>query len=103
MADTVTVVATVLEIRVDPELRDPVRRHLARVRVDEVVEGRVPSDRLTLLIHSPSRTFFDPDPLGSSFVITMTAPITDPYLGPLEISEDDFATDEGDAEERDTE
>ena len=93
MTNAVTVVATVMEVSVDPELRDPLRRHLARIRVDEVVDGEPPKDRLTLLIHSPSKTFADPDPVGSSFVLTLTAPIDDPYTGPLEVSEDELDID----------
>jgi hypothetical protein len=69
------------------------RRHLARIRVDQVVDGDPPDDRLTLLIHSPSKTFADPDPVGSSFVLTLTSPIDDPYTGPLEVSEDELDTD----------
>ena len=93
MKNAVTVVATVMEVSVDPELRDPLRRHLARIRVDEVVDGEPPKDRLTLLIHSPSQTFADPDPVGSSFVFTLSAPIDDPYTGPLEVTEDELGTD----------
>ena len=93
MTNAVTLVATVMEVSVDPEFRDPLRRHLARIRVDAVVHGEPPKDRLTLLIHSPSKTFADPDPVGSSFVITLTTPIDDPYTGPLEVSEDAIDTD----------
>jgi len=93
MTNAVTVVATVMEVSVDPDLRDPLRRHLARIRIDEVVDGEPPQDRLTLLIHSPSKTFADPDPVDSSFVITLTTPIDDPYTGPLEVSDDELNTD----------
>jgi len=92
MTNAVTLVATVMEVSVDPEFRDPLRRHLARIRVDAVVHGEPPNDRLTLLIHSPSKTFADPDPVGSSFVLSLSAPIDDPYTVSLEVSEDKLDT-----------
>ena len=89
MSRPVTVQATVLQVEVDPELRDPRLRHLVRLRVEEVLEGELASDRLTLLVHSPSKTFADPDPVGSAFVISLTPPITDPYAGPVEVTWDE--------------
>ena len=89
MTNTLRVAATVEQVGVDPELRDPARRHLARLRVDRVLVGALAGDHLTLLIHSPSKTFADPDPVGSSFVVTLTGPLTDPYTGPLEIEDDE--------------
>jgi len=89
MTNTVTVAATVLEVGVDPELRDPMRRYIAQLRIDKILHGDLRSDRLTLLIHSPSRTFADPEPLGSSFIVTLTPPITDPYTGPLQVSDEE--------------
>jgi hypothetical protein len=87
MTNTVTVAATVEQVGIDPELRDRLRRHLVRLRVDRVLAGDPPGDRLTLLIHSPSKAFADPDPQGSSFIVTLTEPVTDPYTGPLEITD----------------
>jgi hypothetical protein len=81
----VTVEATVLQIEVDPYRRDPLRRHLARIRIDEVLSGALDATEVTLLIHSPSKTFMDPDPVGYRYLVGMTDPINDPYTGPLEI------------------
>lgn len=90
MTSTVTVRATVLDVEVDPEFRDRIRRHIARVRVDEVVARTAPDftvgEVLNLLLHSPSATFSDPDPVGSTFLITLTTPVTDPYAGLIEVS-----------------
>ena len=85
MSEQVTVAVTVLQIEVDPYLRDPLRRHLARIRVDEVLSGELDATQVTLLIHSPSKTFMDPDPVGCRFLVALTLPIDDPYTGPLEI------------------
>ena len=85
MSEQVTVAATVLQIEVDPYLRDPLRRHLARIRVDDVLSGELDAAQVTLLIHSPSKTFMDPDPVGYRFLVALTPPIDDPYTGPLEI------------------
>lgn len=94
MTNTVTMAATVLQVDVDPLLRDPLRRHLVLLRVDRILDGDPPGDHLTLLIHSPSKTFADPDPVGSSFIVTLTPPFDDPYTGPLEIDDEDGATPE---------
>ena len=92
MTSTVRVRATVLDVGVDPEFRDRIRRHIVRMRVDEVVVRAVPDGTigkfLNLLVHSPSMTFPDPDPVGSTFLITLTTPVTDPYAGPIEVSAD---------------
>jgi hypothetical protein len=85
VSEQVVVEATVLQIEVDPYLRDPVRRHLARIRIDEVLSGELGAAQITLLIHSPSKTFMDPDPVGYHFLVALTPPIDDPYTGPLEI------------------
>ena len=85
MSEQVTVAATVLQIEVDPYLRDPLRRHLARIRIDDVLSGDIDATALTLLIHSPSKTFMDPNPVGYRYLVAMTPPIGDPYTGPLEI------------------
>ena len=85
MSDDVTVEATVLQIEVDPYRRDPLRRHLARIRIDEVLSGALDATEVTLLIHSPSKTFMDPNPVGYRFLVALTPPIDDPYTGPLEI------------------
>ena len=85
MSEQVTVAATVLQIEVDPYLRDPLRRHLARIRVDEVLSGELDATQVTLLIHSPSKTFMDPNPVGYRCLVGLTPPIDDPYTGQLEI------------------
>ena len=81
--------ATVVEIGVDPMLQDRMRKYLARVRIDEILEGALPASALgtvvNLLVHSPSTTFRDPDPVGSAFLISLTTPVTDPYTGPIEV------------------
>ena len=38
---------------------------------------------LTLLVHSPSKTFGDPDPVGQEYLLTLDDPLTEPYLGSL--------------------
>ena len=85
MSEQVTVEATVVQIEVDPQRRDALRRHLARIRIDDVLAGEIKAAQLTLLIHSPSKTFMDPDPVGYRFLVALTPPIDDPYTGPLEI------------------
>ena len=81
--------ATVVEVGVDPLLQDSMRRYVARVRIDEVLEGALPVSAIgtvvNLLVHSPSMTFRDPDPVGSTFLISLTTPVTDPYTGPIEV------------------
>jgi hypothetical protein len=83
--EPVAVRATVLDVQVDPYLRDPLRRHLVRLRIDDVLAGELPTGDVTLLVHSPSKTFQDPDPVGSTFLVTLTPPIGDPYAGPVDI------------------
>ena len=89
MTATVMLRVTVLEVSVDPELRDRLKRHLARVRVDEVVEGALPGTApgkdVNLLMHSPTLTFSDPDPVGSTFMMVLDCPIANPYTGPIEV------------------
>lgn len=85
MSEQVTVEATVVQIEVDPRLRDPLRRHLARIRIDDVLSGDIEATHITLQIHSPSKTFMDPNPVGCRFLVALTPPIEDPYTGPLEI------------------
>ena len=85
MSEQILVEATVVQIEVDPQLRDPLRRHLARIRIDDVLSGDIDATALTLLIHSPSKTFMDPNPVGYRFLVALTPPIDDPYTGPLEI------------------
>jgi len=75
----------VLQIEVDPHRRDPLRRHLARIRIDDMLSGELDDTEVTLLIHSPSKTFMDPDPVGYRYLVGMTDPIDDPYTGPLAI------------------
>ena len=50
-----------------------------------MLSGELDATQVTLLIHSPSKTFMDPDPVGCRFLVALTLPIDDPYTGPLEI------------------
>ena len=50
-----------------------------------MLSGELDATQVTLLIHSPSKTFMDPDPVGYRFLVALTLPIDDPYTGPLEI------------------
>ena len=74
-----------LQIEVDPHRRDPLRRHLARIRIDDMLSGELDDTEVTLLIHSPSKTFMDPNPVGYRFLVALALPIDDPHTGPLEI------------------
>lgn len=95
MNNDVTVEATVWEIALDPERRDPRRPYLVRLRIQEVLEGNLSQDRVSLLIADVRRTFRDPNPVGASYLITMAGPITEPYSGQLEVtpSENDLDAD----------
>jgi hypothetical protein len=85
---SVQVQATVVSVQVDPLMRHRLARHLVRVRVDKVIEGaaalsELGSDQLTLLVHSPSKTFGDPDPVGQEYLLTLDDPLSEPYVGSL--------------------
>lgn len=96
MSDDITVQVTVWEIAVDPQGRDPQRPYLVRLRIDEVYEGDLSQDRVSLLIADVAGTFRGPDPVGGAFVITMATPVTEPYTGRLDVSpSDDGPSDDG--------
>jgi hypothetical protein len=86
-----TVCGTVVEATVDPQRADPVRRYLVRLRVDRVAAGSCDDDELLLLVHSPSKTFADPDPVGSSYLVTLDEPYRAPYRGDLTVTGPDGA------------
>lgn len=88
-----TVEATVWEVAVDPRRRDPQRPYLVRLRIDEVYEGELPQNRVSLLIADVTGTFRSPDPVGGSFLITMATPVGEPYSGRLEVTPSDDGPD----------
>jgi hypothetical protein len=79
--------ATVLSVQVDPLLRHRLFRHLVNLRVDEVIAGSLTTaesgSQFTLLVHSPSKTFRDSNPVGQEYLLTLNDPLTEPYLGSL--------------------
>ncbi len=83
---TLRVLVTIASVEVDPQLRDALRRYLIDARVDELLEGELPEARLRLLVHSPSLRLPDLDPVGKQYVLTLEEPVSDPYLGPLEVA-----------------
>ena len=83
---TLRVLATIVRVEVDPQLRDALRRYLIDARVDELLEGELPEARLRLLVHSPSLLFPDADPVGRRYLLSLEEPVSDPYLGPLEVA-----------------
>lgn len=85
---SVRIRGTVTAVEVDPAFRDRLRRWLIRVRVNEVLEGDVDADEVTLLSHSPSLAFQAPDPLGRSYLMSFDEPLADPYLGQFEARPD---------------
>ena len=89
MTGALTVRGTVVEAVVDPLRADPLRRYLVRLRVDQVTAGTCTDDELVLLVHSPSKTFADPDPVGSSYLVTLDEPYRAPYRGDLTVDLDD--------------
>ena len=86
MTGPLTVRGTVLESAVDPQRTDPLRRYLVRLRVDQVPAGDFDGEELLLLVHSPSRTFADPDPVGSSYLVTPEEPYQAPSRGDLTVA-----------------
>jgi hypothetical protein len=78
-----TLRAQIISSEVDPAMRDRLLRWLVTARVLEVLDGQFPADRdtLSLLVHSPARTFMDPEIVGREYVITLEEPLTDPYIG----------------------
>jgi hypothetical protein len=78
-----TVTGTVREAAVDTLRRDRLRRWLVAFDVDRVVEGGpvASGSTLTLLVHSPSRDFADPEIVGRSYRLTLLDPLDDPYTG----------------------
>ena len=83
---TLRVLVTISSVEVDPQLRDALRRYLIDARVDELIEGELPEAGLRLLVHSPSLLLREPDPVGKRYVLTLEGPVSDPYLGPLEVA-----------------
>ena len=82
----VRILGTVVRAEPDPEARDSLRPYLVGVRVDELLEGEpVVGDEVHLLVHSPTRTFAEADPVGERYLLTFTEPLTDPYTGPLDV------------------
>jgi len=78
----------VREARVDPLLRDRRRRWLITVGVSRVIEGEPAGlgDELTLLVHSPSRDFADPEIVGRSYRLTLLDPPDEPYTGRFNVA-----------------
>ncbi|HKE77203.1 MAG TPA: hypothetical protein VKB57_26520 [Acidimicrobiales bacterium] len=78
-----TLTGTVRAAVVDGRQRDRRRRWLVTVDVERVEEGELAGDgtTLTLLVHSPSRDFADPDVVGHAFRLTLLDPVEDPYAG----------------------
>lgn len=91
MTGALTVRGTVVEAAVDPQRADPLRRYVVRLRVDRVTAGTCDADELVLLVHSPSKTFADPDPVGSSYLVTLDEPYRAPYRGDLTVTDPDAA------------
>ena len=87
MTAPLTVLGTVVEAAPDPRRTDPMRRYQVRVRVDRVLSGDCDEDELLLLVHSPSLTFAAPDPVGTTYVVTLTEPYRAPYGGGLMVTE----------------
>ena len=78
----------IISSEVDPAMRDRIRRWLVTARVLEVLDGQFPADggTLSLLIHSPARTFMDADIAGGEYVITLEDPLTEPYTGHVSVA-----------------
>jgi hypothetical protein len=84
----VTIKGQIESSNVDPLMRDLLRRWLVTVRVLEVREGELPRERdsISLLVHSPARTFRDPEIVGRNYLIKLVNDFADPYAGEVEIS-----------------
>jgi hypothetical protein len=87
-----TATVRVTDVHPDPLRRDLLRRWLVTVDVLEVHGGTLPSGhgQFSLLVHSPSRDFRDPDILGNSYVMTLPGSVTtspgEPYDGEFSIA-----------------
>jgi hypothetical protein len=83
-----TLRAQIISSEVDPAMRDRLRRWLVTARVLEVLDGQLPAGRetLSLLVHSPARTFMDADIVGREYVITLEDPLTEPYIGHVSVA-----------------
>ena len=80
------ILGTVVRAEPDPQARDSLRPYLVSVRVDELLEGGpLAAEEIYLLVHSPTRTFADPDPVGERYLLTFAEPLTDPYSGSLDV------------------
>jgi len=78
----------IISSEVDPAMRDRIHRWLVTVRVLEVLDGELPAGReiVSLLVHSPVRTFVDVDIVGREYVITLEDPLTEPYIGHVSVA-----------------
>jgi hypothetical protein len=86
----ITLRVHVVSSEVDPARRDRLRRWLVTARVQEVLHGKLPAnqDTVSLLVHSPSRTFMDADIVDKEYVITLDEPLTEPYVGEISVALD---------------
>jgi hypothetical protein len=75
----------------DPLHRDRLRRWLVTLDLLAVHEGEPPdgSGVLTLLVHSPSRDFRDPEIVGHVYRIELTDPPVQPYTGTFSVERAD--------------
>jgi len=78
-----TATVRVSAVEIDPLRRDRLRRWLVTADVLAVHEGDLPGPVLTMLVHSPSRDFRDPEPLGGRYRVTLGDQPDQPYMGPF--------------------
>jgi len=79
----------ILSVEKDPLHRDRILRWLVSCKVIKVIHGKLPKDisEISILIHSPSKTFGDVDIIGKKYIIDFMSPFDQPYTGKLKVFE----------------
>lgn len=76
-----TATIRISDVRVDPLLRDRRRRWLVTAEVLTLHEGELATPVLTVLVHSPSLEFRDPEPVGHVYRVGLADHPDQPYTG----------------------